>query len=470
MTNFAQPYSPQEIRLELYRRELQRREAQRSLLAFCSRMDPEYDPTLPHAKIICQYLTALYNREIENLAIFMPPQHGKSYHFSQRFPAFVLGASGGKALVATTSYTIDIARKNSRATRALVDDPQYPFDIQMASDARAVDEWYTTAGGGVKAAGVGGSLTGFGATLIIVDDPFKGMAEANSPHQREEVWEWWQTTVQTRQRANTSKLLAQTRWHQDDLAGRIQNTKAARNWTFLHLRSLAEEGDPLGRKPGEILWPGGPKPLSVEDGEISSRGWAALYQQRPMPAEGLIFKAAWFANEYYSVPEATRTVVAVDGAWKEGVASDRSALAHWGTDTREHWPIAVTAGRWEYPDLRRRLIEFCAYCRPNKVIIEDAASGTALIADLKRETSLPIVGVKPIASKVARVEAVTPYFESGRVRVPHEAAWKADWLAEHLDFPGGAHDDMVDTTAMALADLAVKPNTLSWGSISTLRA
>lgn len=419
-------------------------------------MDEDYDASLAHAKIICEYLEALYRREIENLAIFMPPQHGKSYHFSQRFPAYVLGASGGKSLVATTSYTIDIARKNSRSARTLVDDPRYPFDIQMASDARAVDEWYTTAGGGVKAAGVGGSLTGFGANLIIVDDPFKGMAEANSEHMREDVWEWWQTTVSTRQRADTAKLLAQTRWHQDDLAGRIQNTKAAKRWTFLTLRSFAEDGDPLGRSVGELLWPGGPPPLSVDDGEISSRGFAALYQQRPMPSEGLVFKADWFKNEYYNLPEATRTIVVVDGAWKEGIGSDRSALAHWGTNKKEHWPIDVKAQRWEYPDLRRNLIEFCAYCKPGKVLIEDAASGTALIADLKRETSLPVVGVKPINSKIARVEAVTPFFEAGRVLVPHDAKWYPDWLSEHLDFPGGAHDDQVDTTAMALADLAIK--------------
>lgn len=417
-------------------------------------MDPEYDPNLPHAKIICEHLDALYRREIENLAIFMPPQHGKSYHFSQRFPAYVLGASGGKVRVATTSYTIDIARKNSRSARSVVDDPRYPFDIQMATDARAVDEWETTAGGGVKAAGVGGSLTGFGAHLIIVDDPFKGMAEANSLHMRDEVWEWWQTTVSTRQRAGAQKLLAQTRWHQDDLAGRIQNTKGAKHWTWLRLCSYAEEDDPLGRKPGEVLWPGGPVPLSVEDGEISARGFAALYQQRPIPAEGIIFKAGWFENKYYNLPEATNTVVAVDGAWKTGIASDRSALAYWGSNGKQHWPIDVVAERWEYPDLRRNLIDFCGKCNPRKVIIEDAASGTALIAELRRDTSLPVIGVKPIASKVARVEAITPQFESGRVLVPHEASWYGDWLAEHLDFPGGTHDDRVDTTAMALTELA----------------
>lgn len=446
----------QEALAELARREISRRKAQGRFIEFCARMDDDYDASLPHAKIICEHLEALHRREIENLAIFMPPQHGKSYHFSQRFPAYVLGSSAGKALVATTSYTIDIARKNSRAARALVDDQRYPFDIQMASDARAVDEWYTTAGGGVKAAGVGGSLTGFGANLIIVDDPFKGMAEANSAHQRDEVWEWWQTTVSTRQRADTSKLLAQTRWHQDDLAGRILNTKAGKTWTVLRLCSFAEEDDPLGRAPGELLWPGGPPPLNPDDGEISIRGFAALYQQRPMPAEGLIFKSSWFEHVYYNAPEATRTVVAVDGAWKEGVTNDRSAIALWGTNKQQHWPIEVIAKRWEYPDLRSNLVGFCERHKPGKVIIEDAASGTALIADLKRETHLPVIGVKPIHSKIARVEAVTPYFESGRVLVPYEAQWKADWLAEHLDFPGGAHDDMVDTTAMALSDLAVR--------------
>lgn len=441
--------------------------ARRALLDFCDWMDPDYDPSLPHAKIICEYLDALVNREIENLAIFMPPQHGKSYHFSQRFPAFALGVSGGKSLVATVSYTIDVARKNSRAARAIVDDPRYPFqDVRLESGAAAVDEWYTTAGGGVKAAGVGGSLTGFGANIIGIDDPFKGRAEADSLTVREATWLWYQEVVSTRQRANTQKLLAMTRWHEDDTAGRILNSGAAKSWTVLNLRSIAEEDDPLHRPVGEVLWPGGPKPLSVVDGEISSRGFAALYQQRPSPDTGSLFKREWFAKRYRELPSGIkRGVVYLDGAWKEGVGNDRSALALWLTDGINYYIADAFAGRMEYPDLKLKAQAFWdrhRHAAPTmKFCVEDAASGIPIIQEFGRSTNIPVIGVKVDRSKYVRAEGVTPEFESGRVYLPEDAPWADEWIEEHVAFPSAKHDDYVDTSSGGLGYIKMRGNTYS---------
>lgn len=473
-----------EARAELARRELQRRaEAKRadvgreSLLGFCEWTDPEYDPTLAHAKIICEYLDALVRRDIENLAICMPPQHGKSYHFSQRMPGYALGVSNGKSLIATTSYTIDVARKNSRAIRGLLRNPRYPFpNVSVDRVASGVDEWYTNHGGGVKAAGVGGSLTGFGAHIIGVDDPFKDRAEADSLARREIVWNWWTDVVSTRQRAGAQKMIAQTRWNEDDLIGRLQNTLASKNWTFLNLRSSAEEDDPLGRPLGAILWEGGPKPLNPALGEISTRSYAALYQQRPAPIEGSLFKRPWFNKRYRTLPsDIKRGILYVDGAWKDGVGNDRSAFAAWVTNGIDYFLVDAFAARMEYPDLKVKAASLWTRHRglapTMRFGVEDAASGIPLIQEFKRSTSIPIIGVAVDKSKYVRAEAVTPEFESGRVYIPEDAPWFDEWMEEHVGFPTGSkHDDYVDTSSGALAQLKGSNNSLSWGSISTARS
>jgi len=444
--------------------------ARKSFLEFNVAIDPDFDPTARHAIAICEHLDALARREIENLMLFMPPQVGKSTYAAQRFPSYLLGITSGKMLVATTSYTIDIARKNSRLTRkVLLDRSTYPFEsVTIDPRASAVDEWYTTAGGGVKAAGVGGSLTGFGANLIVTDDPFKGMAEAESLTIRDATWEWYQSTVSTRRRRGTQKLLAQTRWHEDDLAGRILNSKAGKKWTVLTLRAFAEDDDPLGRKLGEVLWPDGPVPLSVADGEISSRAFSALYQQRPVPASGTLFKRAWFNRRYSSLealPRFKRAALYVDGAWKEGVAHDRSAIGLWATDEIDWYLVDAWAARVEYPDLKAKLADYWNRWRTVAPLVvpcvEDAASGIPIIQEFRRSTNIPIVGVAVDKSKFARAEAVTPCFESGKVVLPESAPWLDEWIEEHLRFPGGKHDDYVDTTSGALARLR-SPGKSTW--------
>ena len=159
--------------------------ARRSFEDFCKRTDSSYIETR-HTRMLCQYLQALANGEIRKLMIFMPPRHGKTYHASERFPAFFEGINRGEADIILASYTIDRARASSRKVRGLVREPSWPFpDVALDPDAQSVDEWRTTAGGIVKAAGVGGSMTGFGAHLLAIDDPIKGRAEANSLTQRE---------------------------------------------------------------------------------------------------------------------------------------------------------------------------------------------------------------------------------------------------------------------------------------------
>ncbi len=308
-------------------------------------------------------------------------------------------------------------------------------------------------------------MTGFGAHLLAIDDPIKGRAEANSELQRESQWEWYTEVARTRLMAQGRELLVTTRWHEDDIAGRIHDTPAIAKWTVLRLPAVAEENDPIGRAPGEPLAP----ELGIEIpnpklGEISVRGFEALYQGNPTPAEGGLFKRAWFGCRYRELPKLTKAALFLDGAWKDGIGNDRSAIGLWGTDDANYYLIDAWAKRVEYPDLKTKVKDY--WNRWQGVAptlwpcVEDAASGIPIIQEFKRTLTIPIVGVTVDKSKYTRAEAVTPLFEAGKCYLPEDAPWLDEWIEEHVSFPG-KHDDLVDTTSGALARLT-NASTLTW--------
>jgi predicted phage terminase large subunit-like protein len=446
--------------------------ARRSFEDFCKRADSSYIETR-HTHVLCEHLQALADGAIRKLMIFMPPRHGKTYHASERLPAFFEGINRGRADIILASYTIDRARASSRRVRGLFREPWWPFpDVKLDPESQQVDEWRTTAGGIVKAAGVGGSFTGFGARLLAIDDPIKGRAEANSLTQREAQWEWYCEVARTRLARDPRELLVTTRWHEDDIAGRIQNTPAASKWEVLRLPAIAEENDPLGRAPGEPLAPElGIEIPRPELGEISARGFEALYQGNPTPQEGDLFKRAWFGQRYRQLPELKRAALYLDGAWKEGVGTDRSAIGLWATDGINYYLVDAWAAQAEYPDLKQKFKDY--WNRWHGIVpqlvpcVEDAASGIPIIQELRRTTNIPIVGVRVDKSKYTRAEAVTPLFEAGKCFLPEDAPWLDEWVEEHVSFPG-KYDDLVDTTSGALARLA-NASTLTWAVARNVR-
>jgi len=429
------------------------------MAAFCVRMDHNYDQA-PHTKKICEVLDALAAGEIQNAMMFMPPRHGKTYHVSERFPAYFQGRNGGDKQIILASYTIDRARASSRIARTLFREDTWPFpNVKLDPESQSVDDWRTESGGILKASGVGGSMTGFGAHLLVIDDPVKDREEADSANAREKNWSWYTEVARTRLMRGGRQLLCMTRWHDDDLAGRLLNSKDAKNWDLLTLPLYALENDALGRSEGELLWPEGELPIpSVAEGTISSRGFEALYMQRPQPDDGSIFRAGWMLNRYDTEPPAKRGCMFVDGAWKEGIANDRSAIAVWSTDSINYHLRHAWGARVEYPDLKQKVLDIYAAWKPRvpnlTLCVEDAASGMALVQELKRSTNIPVIGVPAKGSKEARAEAITPLFESGKAFLPREAEWLDVWIDEHLRFPAGKHDDFVDTTSGALARLS----------------
>lgn len=304
--------------------------ARRRLADFLALVFPDYQRA-PHLDVLCDRLEALERREIDRLMVFAPPRHSKSLHVAQGLPAWWLGRRPTDSVI-LSSYSSELAESHSRRARGFLDDPRFPFPgVAVSQESAAVGRWHTTAGGGVIAAGVGGGITGFGADLLVADDLVKGREEADSPAIREATWRWWTEVAQTRLQPRAVVLLTATRWHEDDVPGRVLSSPGAHRWTVLSLPALAEEGDPLGRREGEPLWPDWfPRErLLALRAELGERAFLALYQQAPTSDAGGIFRREWLAGRWSALPPqgwAWPIVQAVDASFGKGVGSDWSAI------------------------------------------------------------------------------------------------------------------------------------------------
>jgi predicted phage terminase large subunit-like protein len=435
------------------RRELGRRE----LAEFCALMDPFYERAV-HSDLLCAELEAVDRGDNDRLIVMEPPRHSKTYHTSERFPAWTMGRDPRQQVI-LASYAAELAWQNSRKARDLFSHPLWPFRARLRNDSQAMNRWETTEGGILLAAGVGGAMTGFGAHKLIIDDFVKNREDADSEVIREKQWQWFTSTARTRLMPNGAIIVTATHWHEDDLIGRILNSPGAARWRVFRLPAIAEDAnDPLGRKPGAALWPAWYDVPALDEirVDIGSRDWSALYQQRPTADEGGMFKRAWFARRWAddTLPKMVHTVLVLDAAFKTGVQNDPSSLHLWGTDGIDFYVLAERRGRWEYPDLRRETISMADWYKPQTVLIEDTAAGQSAIQELRRDTMLPIVAHKVTASKEARAGAVSPLCEAGKVLLPEHAPWVDEWIDEHAAFPNGRHDDRVDNTSAALERLS----------------
>jgi predicted phage terminase large subunit-like protein len=388
--------------------------------------------------------------DIDRLIVMMPPRHGKTMHVSQALPAWSLGRNP-RAQIILASYGAELAEGNSRRARGYMRSERWPFECRVSDESRAQNRWQTDAGGILIATGCEGGLTGYGADRLIIDDPIRDRVDAESESMREKLWSWYSDVARTRLMPSGRIILCQTRWHDDDLAGRILNSDDAKRWTVLSLPAIAEDGSALWpeRFPIDEL-------PSVERGEISASSFASLYQQNPIPAGGATFKAEWMERRYDVAPgrySAFRVMV-IDGAWGTKATNDPSALALWASDGKSYWLIESLTKRVEFPDLISLVVQCYRSWKPHMVVAESAASGIPLVQMLARESSIPIVGRPAKGDKMVRASVVTPLFEAGKVLLPKSAPWLDAWLEEHLRFPAGKHDDAVDCTSLALAVLS----------------
>jgi predicted phage terminase large subunit-like protein len=429
--------------------------------------------TPPHIQLLDDKLYQLAHGHIKRLMVFMPPRHGKSLLCSQYFPAWYIGEF--KRRVILTSYGAMFAASWGRLARNVLTEwgPVIWPDVRVAQDSAAADHWELEGAesqyGVMYTAGIEGGTTGKGASLLIVDDPVKNMEEAKSPVMREKAWDFYTSTAYTRLEPDASILVIQTRWHSDDLSGRILQERASGEgepWHVLSLPAIAEADEyyeiagcePFERHEGDALWPErfSAERLATIRADVGGSVWSALYQQHPTPDGGLIWHREWFNNRYRELPTMTKVVQSIDTAFKTGVASDFSVIATWGRTDTDFYLIDLWRARVEYPELKRAILEQAHKHNPERIYVEDAASGQSAFQELKRESDLPIFRVPPEGSKEARAAGVSPLAEAGKVWLPEsgpDTPWLADWIEEHVNFPRGAHDDCVDTTSLALTRL-----------------
>jgi predicted phage terminase large subunit-like protein len=437
--------------------------ARRSLLGYTEWTKPNYRRAA-HLELTARYLEAVECGEVRRLMIFEPPQNGKSELGSIRFPAWAMARRPSRRII-TASYGAELAHGFGRATRNCLDSEEsrevFP-GVSVAGDSKAAALWHTTEGGRLLAVGIGGGVTGHGADILLIDDPVKSREEAESKVYREKVWNWYKAEAYTRLAPDGAIVLTLTRWHDDDLAGRLLAEQEAEGdqWTVLRLPAIADsEADPLGRQPGEALWPAR-FPLPVLErirGAIGERDWAALYQQRPAPAEGVIFK--WFPRHEQAPPLAS-IVIGLDTAYTEAERSDYTAWTAWGIgrDRRAYW---LDAGRirGEIPEAERHIGMFYLMMRrrypglPVRAVVRKSVAIDRVAAQhLRDDKGVPVIPVRmPAGDMEALANVVAPDFEASRALLPAlESPALREWLQEHKDYPAGAHDDYVATTVYAL--------------------
>ena len=380
------------------------------------------------------------------LVLSCPPQHGKSLTVTETFPSWYVGKYPDRRCI-IACYNDDFAGKFGRRNKAKIDEVgQFIFDIKLKKSSDR-DMEIADHDGGIITRGIMAGITGNAGDLIIIDDPVKNRLEADSSTYRERLWEEWENSIMTRTQAGTKIVIIQTRWHEDDLAGRVI---AGENFVeVVNIPVEAEENDILGRNIGDALCPEIGKDNKwlqefkqrYADGK---RAWNALYMGRPTSAEGNIFKREWW--QYYNkLPEHIQLVgISVDATFKDSDTSDFVAIEVWGKLNNDYYLIDLIKKRMDFPETLRA-IRYMADKYPNKhsILIEDKANGSAIISMLKHEIG-GIIAITPTESKIARANAITGIVEAGNVYLPEYADFTGEFVEEFASFPNGVHDDLVD--------------------------
>lgn len=426
---------------------------------------------------------------IKRLIVTMPPRHGKSERVSKKFPAWHIGRNPNDEII-LASYALSLSRDNNRIARDTFIDRASIFGHTIAKDRQSAESWGVEGyRGGVNAAGVGGPITGKGARIAIIDDPLKNAEDANSEVMREALWGWYQSTLYTRLTPDGRIIVVMTRWHEDDLVGRLlkkerdeirEGTHKGERWTVINFPAIAEEDDYLGRSEGEPLWPEfgfDRQRLEQIRSDVGSYVFNALYQQRPSAAGGTIFKREYFryfreemiGNQPYIIVGEKRyrkhelwCFQTVDTANSEKTINDPFVVSTWYvTPQRDLLLYDVYRTHITGPDQKPLMRQMFNRFRPRFQAIEDKTFGTNLIQEMKRE-GLTVRAVKVDKDKVTRSLVIAARYEVGMVYHREDAQWLTDYEDELLSFPRGKHDDQVDTASQAGEIVhALPPNGLS---------
>jgi len=436
---------------------LHRRAIRRSLLEWSRHCG--FEPAAHH-RLLIEKLTAVADGKIPNLAIFMPPGSAKSTYASILFVLWYLARYPDKSIIAA-SHTVELAEKWGRRIRNMIGEHGPALGIELSTDSQAAGRWALKTGGAYHAAGVGSAIVGFRADGAVIDDPVRSREDADSKIIRDKTAEWYQSDLCTRLKPGGFKILIQTRWHEDDLAGRIlaEADRTGEPWEIISLPAEAGGDDPLGRQPGEMLWSddeayGYARLLKREKASQPARNWAALYQQTPVPDEGNYFEDHWLKP--YTQPPALETMH-IYGASDFAVTQD-------GGDYTVHIIVGVDPDDCMYVlDLWRKRTSaeawIEAYCdlilqwKPLEWGFEGGQIKSAVGPFLERRSRERRAYCSPKIfpsrhDKSVRAQAIRGKMALDSLYVPIHARWYADFFAELLSFPAGKHDDQVDALSL----------------------
>jgi predicted phage terminase large subunit-like protein len=435
--------------------------AQDKFLAFVKQVWPTFISGRHHARM-AEAFERVANGECKRLIINMPPRHTKSEFASYLLPAWFLGRFPHKKVI-QASHTAELAVGFGRKVRNLVDTEVYHKifpDLVLASDSKAAGRWNTSKGGDYFAIGVGGAVTGKGADVLIIDDPHSeqeaALAEIN-PDIYDKTYEWYTSGPRQRLQPGGAIVIVMTRWSKRDLTGQVLKSESLRGgdgWEVIEFPALLPSGNPL--------WPEfwSLEELTALKEELPSSKWQAQYQQSPTSDTSAIIKREWWKIwDKETPPQCDFILQSWDTAFEKTQRADYSACTTWGVfyypddNGIEQANIILLNAfreRMEFPTLKRVAVEQWKEWEPDSVIIEKKASGAPLIYEM-RAMGIPVQEFTPSRGndKISRLNACSDLFASGRVWAPANH-WAEEVIEEVASFPGGEHDDYVDSTSLAM--------------------
>jgi len=483
-------------------------EASDSFLGYVKLMEPNF-VIAPFQNELIDILDKLEkgtlggSRKITRVLINMPPRHGKSTLVTHLFPAYYMGRDPRRHVL-STSYSSDLSNTFGQKVRTYATAPDHSLTFPrfvLRTDTRAKNDWMTLTdashdgGGSYFGCGVAGSTTGRPANLLLIDDPVKNRSEAESASYRNRVWDFYVSSLENRKEPSASgqepiEVVILTRWHPDDIAGRIMATPdwSAGRWLHINFPAIREidtdvkikrdhlpEDDPnylkafevsklskanqfITRKREYALWEDR-FPLSelYRKRSLNEREFAALYQQSPYIKGGNVIKSSWW--RYYPADEVKdedfqSVIIAADTAHKTSTQHDFTAIGVFGLHRNaDIYLLDVFRQRLEFPDLKRKFIDLNNRWRGRglrAIYVEDRASGHSILQELRRDSGISIIPHRVTSDKTTRLLTVLPFIEGGRVLLPSQAPWLDAFLQETVEFPNSTHDDQIDMISIGL--------------------
>jgi predicted phage terminase large subunit-like protein len=409
-----------------------------------------------HHKILADKFNRIAQGKLKRLIVCLPPRHSKSEFASTFFPAWMMGLNPSLKIIQAT-HTAELAVRFGRRVRNIIDSEDYQTvfpNISLSGDNKSAGRWTTNDGGEAFYSGVGGAITGRGADLLIIDDPHSEQ-DAMSPTAMDGAWEWYTSGPRQRLQPGGTIILVMTRWSTKDLAGRLlkrQSEAHADQWELVEFPAIMPESDePLWGefwKKEELLGVKASLPVSK---------WNAQWMQNPTAESGSIIKREWWKTwESEEIPACDCIIQSYDTAFSAKETADYSAITTWGIFYPEEGDEAsiilldASRHRVDFPELKNIALEEYKYWEPDIVLIEAKASGTPLTQEL-RKIGIPVQSYSPSRGqdKIARMNSVSPMFESGMVWAT-EDAFAEEVIEEMASFPYGENDDFADSATMAL--------------------